>query len=69
MKLAIERKISDKQGRQKLLLTRNYGTTTDLSGKRIQKRKRQSLDLFVYQTPKDKSQRDLTWSTKFRHLS
>ncbi|RLV60831.1 site-specific integrase [Parashewanella curva] len=58
MKLAIERKSADSQGRQKQFLTRNYGTTTDHTGKRIQRRKRQSLDLYVYQPPKDKSQRD-----------
>lgn len=63
MKLSIEKKPADRAGRQQLLLTRNYGSYTDESGKRIKKRKRQSLDLFIYATPKDKAQRDYNKKT------
>jgi len=63
MKLSIEKKPADRAGRQQLLLTRNYGSYTDESGKRIKKRKRQSLDLFIYATPKDKAQRDYNRKT------
>lgn len=58
MKLTIERKTPDSLGRQQLLLTRNYGTVINDEGKSVKKRKRQSLNLYIYQTPKDKSQRD-----------
>ena len=63
MKLSIEKKPADRAGRQQLLLTRNFGSYTDESGKRIKKRKRQSLDLFIYATPKDKAQRDYNKKT------
>lgn len=63
MKLSIEKKPADRAGRQQLLLTRNYGSYTDESGKRIKKRKRQSLDLFIYATPKDKAQREYNKKT------
>ncbi|MCL1079407.1 site-specific integrase [Parashewanella spongiae] len=58
MKLTIERKTPDSQGRQILLLTRYDGTFINEKGKREKKRKRQSLNLYIYHTPKDKSQRD-----------
>jgi site-specific recombinase XerD len=63
MKLSIEKKPADRAGRQQLLLTRNYGSYIDESGKRVKKRKRQSLDLFIYATPKDKAQRDYNKKT------
>ncbi|OYW94845.1 MAG: integrase [Alishewanella sp. 32-51-5] len=63
MKLSIEKKQADRAGRQQLLLTRNYGSYIDESGKRVKKRKRQSLDLFIYATPKDKAQRDYNKKT------
>lgn len=58
MKITIEKKSPDAQGRQALMLTRNFGSVIDESGKRKKKRRRQSLDLFVYQNPKDKNQRE-----------
>ena len=58
MKLTIERKTPDSQGRQTLLLTRYDGTFINEKGKREKKRKRQSLDLYVYHNPKDKNQRE-----------
>ncbi|KYL35762.1 integrase [Pseudoalteromonas tetraodonis] len=58
MKLTIEKKSADSTGRQQLLLTRNYGSYLNENGKRVKRRKRQSLDLFIYATPKDKFQRD-----------
>lgn len=63
MKLSIEKKPADRAGRQQLLLTRNYGSYIDESGKRVKRRKRQSLDLFIYATPKDKAQRDYNKKT------
>ncbi len=67
MKLSIELKSADSQGRQKLLLTRHYGTSINQQGKREQRRKRQSLDLYIYQNPKDKSQRDHNRKTLVVH--
>ncbi|REL31260.1 hypothetical protein [Thalassotalea euphylliae] len=58
MTITVEKKSPDSQGRQALMLTRNFGSIIDESGKRKKKRKRQSLDLFIYQNPKDKIQRD-----------
>ena len=58
MKLTIEKKSPDSTGRQQLLLTRNYGSYLNENGKRVKRRKRQSLDLFIYATPKDKFERD-----------
>ncbi|MED5514504.1 site-specific integrase [Pseudoalteromonas sp. C12FD-1] len=58
MKLTIEKKSADSTGRQQLLLTRNYGSYLNENGKRVKRRKRQSLDLFIYATPKDKFERD-----------
>jgi len=58
MKITIEKKSPDTQGRQALMLTRNFGSVIDETGKRKKKRRRQSLDLFVYQNPKDKNQRE-----------
>ena len=58
MKLTIEKKSADSTGRQQLLLTRNYGSYLNENGKRVKRRNRQSLDLFIYATPKDKFERD-----------
>jgi len=58
MKLTIEKKSTDSAGRQQLLLTRNYGSYLNENGKRVKRRKRQSMDLFIYANPKDKFQRD-----------
>ena len=58
MKLTSEKKSADSTGRQQLLLTRNYGSYLNENGKRVKRRKRQSLDLFIYATPKDKFERD-----------
>ncbi len=58
MKLTIEKKSPDSTGRQQLLLTRNYGSYLNENGKRVKRRKRQSMDLFIYANPKDKFQRD-----------
>ena len=66
MKLTIERKTPDSQGRQILLLTRYDGTFINEKGKREKKRKRQSLNLYIYHTPKDKSQRDHDLAEKIR---
>ncbi|MBQ4852129.1 hypothetical protein [Pseudoalteromonas sp. MMG012] len=58
MKITIEKKSADTKGRQALMLTRNFGSVLNDQGKRVKKRKRQSLDLYIYQNPKDKVQRD-----------
>lgn len=58
MEITIEKKSPDTQGRQALMLTRNFGSVIDETGKLKKKRRRQSLDLFVYQNPKDKNQRE-----------
>ena len=63
MKLSIEKKSPDSAGRQQLLLTRHYGSVINDQGKRVKRRKRQSLDLFIYAKPKDKSQRDYNKDT------
>jgi integrase/recombinase XerD len=52
------KKSANSAGRQQLLLTRNYGSYLNENGKRVKRRKRQLLDLFIYATPKDKFERD-----------
>jgi len=58
MKITIERKSPDAKGCQSLFITRNYGSVVNDEGKRIKRRKRQSLDLYIYHSPTDKIQRD-----------
>jgi len=58
MKITIEKKSPDAKGCQSLFITRNYGSVVNDEGKRIKRRKRQSLDLYIYHSPTDKIQRD-----------
>lgn len=58
MKISIERRPPNKQGKQSLRLVYQFGSSIDPeTGKRIHQRRREHLDLYLFQKPKTPDQR------------